>query len=365
MAEFTYDFESPDEHWEAGFEGGRSIVVSRLGPYMRVFPCPKRFSRRFWHQVHELPIHDWHITPEPLRLGAFCHISASLNLRFQPTLSYARDHLDHLPELDRHIRKHHGALLHDLIEREMQWMETDARWLEAGYAITERAIERGVHELLALRNIQSRCLCRIEAHFDAPAELDPATLTPWSRHRAIFDELLRRQRETSASLAREHAEELLAEQRQKLKREEELLELKCHEEAIRKQQLQREIERLRAELEAEETRMAEQRASEARQGEEQIRHAANLRKLEMESDLQDRYRRAAGMNDMEEHLKREIELLAMERQRLLLEDEVREVRLAKARGWVINAEKRFPIGEREGGNITNIFPAEPGKPEEE
>ncbi|QSA98028.1 hypothetical protein [Methylococcus sp. EFPC2] len=356
MVEYE-DFYAPDEHWDAGFEAGRSIVLSRLGPYLRVYARPARYVPRFWHRVHELPVYDWTIDPEPLRLGAFCRIGARLQIRFQPTLGYARAHLEALSELDRQIRENHAALLHDLVEQEMRWMETDAGWLESGCAGTERAIEQGVHELLALRSIQSRCRCQIEAQFDTEALADAAATNPWSRHRTVYEALRRRSHAEEAELARERAEQALAEQRAKLKREEELLEIKCHEEAIRRQQLQREIERLRAELEAEETKRNAERASEARQGEEQIRHMAQLRKLEMESDLQDRYRRAAGMDEMEEHLKREIELLAMERQRLMLEDEIREVRLAKARGWVINAEKRFPLGEREN-DASHVFPPE-------
>jgi hypothetical protein len=352
------DLQADDEIWEAGFEGGRSVVVSRLGPWLRVSPRPQRHSRRFWQQIHELPIRDWRIVLEPLRLGSFCQIAASLNIRFQPTLRYARAHPEHLPELDQHIRASHEALLKDVAEQHLRILESDTRWLEHGYTDVERAIARDVNESLAVRDIQCRSRCHVEARFDLPAEPDPRSTAPWSRHRAIYLELLRRQHESEAAFDHAQAERSLAEQRRKLQRERELLELAQQREELRKRQLEREIERLRAELAAEETRLADQRASEARLSEEQIRHTARLRELERESDLQENTRRAAGMDDMESHLKREIELLALERQRLLLEDEVRETRLAKARGWVINAKKRFPLGEGANPPPLHIPPAE-------
>lgn len=168
---------------------------------------------------------------------------------------------------------------------------------------------------------------------------------PWSRHRTVYLEVLRRQRETVEQAQREAYEQTLAEQRRKLEQEEELFALARREEALRKTRLEREIERLRSDLNTEEILQSEQRNSETRLREEQIRHTARLRELEMDADLNEKTRRAQSMDDMEDHIKREIELLAMERQRLLLEEEVREVKVAKAKGWVINAKKRFPLGE--------------------
>jgi L-ribulose-5-phosphate 3-epimerase UlaE len=90
---------------------------------------------------------------------------------------------------------------------------------------------------------------------------------------------------------------------------------------------------------------------------------ANLRKLEMEADVDEKNRRAQTMDDMDAHLRREIELLAMERQRLLLEEEIREVKVAKAKGWVINAKRRFPLGggakEEPTDGIELVKPADP------
>ncbi|HUL13147.1 MAG TPA: hypothetical protein VLU73_13380 [Methylococcaceae bacterium] len=334
-----------DDHWEAGFEGDRRIVVSRLGPFVRVFPRPKHLVPRFYHNVHELGIQDWALPIEPIKLGSFCTIGASITIRFQPTLRYAREHLEFLPKLHSHIKASHEALLKDAVEQELRKMERDASWLQEGYAHIEKNIECAMNELLAIRNIQCRARCLIEPSFTEIDESDTEALAPWSRHKTIYLALLRRKREASQRIHLETTEQLAKEQRLRLEREAKLLELMRQENELLKARRAEEIAKIQAELTAEETRLAEQRHSEARLREEQIRHDARLREMEMDADFQEKDRRAQTMDDMENHLKREIELLAMERQRLLLEQEVREVKVARAKGWIINAKKRFPLGE--------------------
>jgi len=339
------NFLAQDADWEAGFEGDRRIVVSRLGPFVRMFPRPKHLIRRFYHSIYELGIQDWNIAMEPLKLGSFCTIAASIHIRFQPTLQYAREHLEFLPKLHLQIKTSHETLLKDSAEQELRKMERDPRWLEEGCAHIEKSIESTTNELLAIRNIQCRTRCLIEPSFAEVNELDTEALAPWSRHKAIYLELLRRSREASERIHLETSEQMVKEHRLMLDREERLLELMRQKNELLKTKRAEEIAQIQAELAAEETRLAEQRNSERRLREEQIRHDSHLREMEIDADFQETNRRARTMDDMENHIKREIELLAMERQRLLLEEEVREVKLAKARGWVINAKKRFPLGE--------------------
>lgn len=343
MDEDSFLFQDAD--WEAGFEGDRRVVVSRLGPFVRMFPRPKHLVRRFYHSVYELGIQDWSIVMEPLRMGSFCTIAVSIHIRFQPTLQYAREHLEFLPKLHLQIKTSHEPLLKDAAEQVLRKMERDPRWLEEGCTPIEKNIESTTNELLAIRNIQCRTRCLIEPSLAEVNELDAGALAPWSRHKAIYVELLRRNREASQRIHLETSEQMVEEHRLMLEREERLLELMHQKNELLKTKRAEEIAQLQAELTAEETRLAEQRNSEKRLREEQIRHDAHLREMEIDADFQETNRRARTMDDMEHHIKREIELLAMERQRLLLEEEVREVKLAKARGWVINAKKRFALGE--------------------
>ena len=352
---------SQDDCWEAGFESDRRIVVSRLGPFVWVFRRPEHFIRRFYHSIYELGIMDWSIPLKPLRLGSICAIEVSLDIRFQPTLRYAREQLESLPALDLQIKTTHEALIKDRVDQELRIMESDTSWVETGYAHIEKQIERTVNELLVMRNIQCRARCLIEPSFAELDELAAEAISPWSRHKAIYLELLRRKRELSERIQQEHSEQAEEEHRLRLEREARRLQLMRQEEELIKARQAQEIARIQAELATEEARLTEQLNSEARQREEQIRHTARLREMEREVDFQEKHRRAQTVDDMENHLRREIELLAMERQRLLLEEEVREVKVAKAKGWIINAKKRFPLGENKTASQEAELPEPPAE----
>jgi hypothetical protein len=333
-----------DLHWEAGFEGDRRVVVSRLGPFRRVFARPKGYSKRFYHDVHELAIEDWRLPLETPSLGPLCTLDAGLTIRFQPTLKFAQEHLDRIGDLGSLIRTSYQTLLQDAAELELRALES-AEWLERGHTELERRVENIVHELLAIRDIQSRCRCRIETRFAPPDALEQHAASTDSKHNGIVLELLRRRRETAERMARETYRQQVLEHQLKLEHEETMLELLRKEADVRRLKLERETEQVRADLAADETRYSEQIDSEIRLREERIKHEARLRQMELEADLREKSLRAEAINDVETHLRREIELLAMERQRLALEEEIHDVKVARSRGWVIGAKRRFPLGD--------------------
>jgi hypothetical protein len=340
-----YSASREPQPWEAGFEGDRRVVVSRLGPFRRVFVRSRGYSKRFYHRVYELAIEDWQIPLETPWLGPLCTLEATLSVRFQATLKFAREHLDHIDDLGGHIKASYQTLLRDAAEQELRALESTA-WLDEDHADLERRIENIVHELLAIRDIQSRCRCRIETRFASPDSLDEqAGTTTDAKHHGIVLELLKRRRGTAERLARENYERQALEQRIKLEHEERMLELLRREAELRRLKQEQETEQVRAELSAEETRYSEQIDSEIRLREERIRHEARLRQMELEADLREKNLRAEAISDVETHLRREIELLAMERQRLALEEEIHEAKVARSRGWVIGAKRKFPLGE--------------------
>ncbi|MGZ8218759.1 hypothetical protein [Methylomagnum sp.] len=343
------DFFPPqeDERWEAGFEGDRRVVLSRLGPFKRVFARPRRYSQRFYHQVYSLAIEDWLIPLETPRLGPLCTLEASLSIRFQPTLKFAQEHLDHIGDLGGHIRASYRTLLQDAAEQELRALET-TDWLAEGHADVAQRIENIAHELLALRDIQSRARCRVETRFANPENLDELASTADSKHTGLVLELLRRRRETTERLARENYERQALEQQLKLEHEARMLELLNKEAELRRMKQRQETEQVRMELAADETRYSEQIDSEIRLREERIRHEARLRQMELEADLREKSLRAEALTDVEHHLRREIELLAMERQRLALEEEIHDVKVARSRGWGITNKRRLPL-EDQGG----------------
>jgi hypothetical protein len=344
MDECSPSLEEP--YWEAGFEGDRRVVVSRLGPFRRIFPHPKRYAKRFYQQVYELAIDDWHIPLEAPPLGPFCTVEAVLAIRFQPTFKFAREHLDCIDDLSGYIKTGYQVLLQDAAEQELRAVES-AEWLEQGQTRLERRIENIVHELLAIRDIQSRARCRIETRFASPQQWDDSAAMADTRHNGIALELLKRRRETAERLAREHYEREINDHRLKLEHEERLLELLKREAELRYLKQKQETEQAREEVAADETRQTERVDSEIRLREERIRQEARLRQMELEAELAEKSLRAEALGDVEHYLRREIELLAMERQRLALEEEIHDVKVARARGWVINARRRFPLGEDE------------------
>jgi hypothetical protein len=341
-----YGAASAAPQWEAGFEGDRRIVVARLGPYMRVFSRPKRYAKRFYHRVYELSIEDWPIPLEPLRLGPLCTIEARLSLRFQPTLKFAREHLDRIDDLGGYIRSTYLTLLQDSAEQELRELQP-TEGLERDCVAVERRIEDFVHELLAMREIQCRARCVIEVAFADPDSLDERTATADPKHREVYLELLRRRREATERLAREHYEQQLHEQRLKLEHEERKLDLLRKEADLRRQRQEQETEQVRLDLTADEVRYSEQIDSEIRLREERIRHEARLRQMELEADLAEKNLRAEALTDVERHLRREIELLALERQRLMLEEDIHDVKVARAKGWTVGSKRRPLAGDSE------------------
>ncbi len=330
--------------WEAGFDGDRALVISQLGFFHRVFPKPPQYRRRFHHRVVPLAIEQWTLSTARRELAPGCVIDVTVTLRFQPTIRYARANLDHLAELADHIRRTHEALLLDTVEQELAALG-DPRWLNEGCGRIERSVETAVHELLALRDIQSRAQCRLQPDLSglSQAPMDERAANP--RFRALHTELLRRQALLAEEIERQRHEQERRQRELRLALDEARLELAAREEELQRRHKEQELEQLRAQLEAEERRLEEQRLSDARIREEQIRQEARLRDLEIEIDQQEQERRAQVMEETEGRLTREIELLALERQRLLLEEEIRDIKLSKAKGWIINAKRRFALGK--------------------
>lgn len=341
------DWDPPHDEppWIAGFEGDRRLVLARLGPYRRLFPRPRHYVKRFHHRVYDLVIEDWDVPLEPPSLGALCTVSARLAIRFQPTLAFAREHVDHLDQLGEHIRRQYQPLLKDAAEEELRQLES-VSWLDSGHARLERTIENLVQELLAVRDIQSRCRCLIEATFadvdDAALNDDIASADP--ARNSIALQILRRRRDTLERVARERQEQQLLERRLRLEQQANIVDLLKQETAIIREQQQEQLLQTREELLGGESRELEKINSEIRIKRERIRHESELKRQELQTSLADKNQHAASYQEVHDHLQREIELLAMERQRLALEEEIHKTRLARARGWVLGVKKRFTLG---------------------
>lgn len=266
--------------WDAGFEGGRYIVFSRLGPFSRVFERPPTFKRQFWHRVYPLAIRDWTVSLTPLHLGQLCVVEAELLIRYQPTLRYVREHLEFLDDLNAHLESSLHALLQDLAEQELKRMQTESAWLADGCDALASAIADLINEVLLLRGIRCRSQCRINPRFAAIDSVDLDALPPWLQQQAIYEDFLRRRRAAKERILNEQTEEVAAARQLLMAREAKLLELARAEEAQRLIRRQHELAILQAELNAEETRLHQQRLSESRRHEADASHQAELLHLQ-------------------------------------------------------------------------------------
>ena len=266
-----------EDAWDAGFEGGRYAVHSRLWPFPRVFLRPPEFRKHPWHDVHELAIRDWHIPLAPLDLGQLCVVEAELSIRYQPTLRYAREHLEFLADLNSQLEASLLALLKDVAEQEIKRMENDSAWLEDGCATIEKNTAALVNEVLLMRGVHCRSRCRVEPRFAAVDSIDLEALPPWPRHQAVYEDFLRRRRAAKERIIKEQTEEEAAARRLLMEREAARLELARQEEAQRQARRAQEAESLQTELAAAEARLKERLDSEARQEEARLRLEAGLR----------------------------------------------------------------------------------------
>ena len=80
--------------WDPGFDAERRVVVSRLGPYYRLFERPQDFIPHFFHRVYSLPIDDWQLTTQTRLYGGFCTVTAELQIHFQATLKFVERNRD-------------------------------------------------------------------------------------------------------------------------------------------------------------------------------------------------------------------------------------------------------------------------------
>lgn len=315
---------SSSGEWDAGFEAGRRVVVSRLGPFLRVFPRPERYVRRFYHSLYDLTIEDWQIRAEKKILGGFCTLRASLTIRFQPTVRYLEENLDALPDLSEHIKTHYAGLLKDAFEQGLLQAD-DGAWVEQGLDRVEAGIETAVNETLVMQNIRCRSRCEIDPAFEKTSLEEEAKLTGDFRHELACLEIMRR----NYAFREKQNSELLRQER--LERE-----TRLHHESALFEQLRRdeqqhrvreeyETARLKAELEEQERREAERMKSEERRNIERIKLENKIKQMELAMQIEDRKLRHQATIEADELLRREIELLVLEKQRSSLGRQIKRV----------------------------------------
>lgn len=316
------DFHQDDE-WDAGFVAGSQAVVARLGPYRKIFLRPQNFRRRFFHKIYDLPIEDWQVTPLVRELGGVCQIKVNLTVRFQPSLVYVIAHPECLSDIGGFIRAQFEPVLLDEAELMLRELES-GEWMVNGCGPSERRLEYAVQVALAVHHVRCRCHCRIEAGFDSATSVEH--LTPAGlRLREHYLVLQRRQEDEAARRLRQRLEHEEEAQRLQLAHQAKLLELARANRELERQVEQHAAEELREKLAVEEARMRETMDSEARRQKERVRHEQEVKNLKLALEQEELQQRQSTLSDKDECVTRELELLFMEKQRLILQAEIRDL----------------------------------------
>ena len=162
----AHDESSTPELWEPIFEPDRYLVQVKIGPYWKLYLRAEGFVKRFYHKVYPLPVESWQINEQIKLYDGFCTFEATLDIRFQATLKYARNNMAILSDINAHIKTSYQDFLSNLIQKELFDL-SDGRWIQKGVAEIEKRICLAVSEMLILQNIQSQAVCRLKPSFGA------------------------------------------------------------------------------------------------------------------------------------------------------------------------------------------------------
>lgn len=263
------------------------------------------------------------MTPLARELGGVCQVQVNLTVRFQPTLAYVSAHPECLADVSRFIRTQFEPVLVDEAELMMRELES-GEWMLDGCGPWERRLEDAVQVALAVHHVRCRCHCRIDAGFDSATSVDH--LTPAGlRLREHYLVLQRRQEDEAARRLRQRLDHEEEARRLQLEHQEKLLELARANRELERRAEQQAAEELREKLEVEEARLRETMDSEARRQKEQLRYEHEVKKLKLAVEQEELQQRQSTLEDKDECVKRELELLFMEKQRLMLQAEIRDL----------------------------------------
>lgn len=275
--------DSGQQFWDPGFDAERRVVISKLGPYHKLFERPQNFIPWFFHHVYPLPIEDWDLTIKTRLYGGFCTLTTELQIRFQSTLKYIERNVDALPEVNRQIKSSYESVIKDIVNAELSHLK-DGLWVQTGLAEMERQIESVINETLILKYLQCRAICQLIPAF---AELtDDEKLDGRFTQEAVYLNVMQknfefREKQTQELFRQEEELELL-----RLEHKQKQLETINKEDAIQRQKHTLEAEAVKRQLEEQEAQRIEQYAIEMRLHQEKTKHEMQLKEIELAAEMQ-------------------------------------------------------------------------------
>ena len=269
--------------WDPGFDAERRVVVSKLGPYHKLFERPQNYIPRFFHRVYSLPIGEWHLTTKTRLYGGFCAMTTELQIHFQSTLKYIERNIDSLPEVNRHIKTSYESVIKDIVNAELSHLK-DGSWVQTGLSEMERQVESVINETLILRHIQCRAICVLNPAFEELTgdEKIDGRFTQESIYLNVMQKNFEFREKQNQELFRQEEElEFL-----RLEHKQKLLETINQEDEIQRQKQGLEAEAIKRQLEEQETQRIEQHIIEMRLQVEKTNHEMHLKEIELAAEMQ-------------------------------------------------------------------------------
>jgi len=288
--------------WEPGFDADRQLVVTKLGPYRKLYQRPDGFVKRFFQRIYPLPIEAWRLTSQTSLYGGFCSIDCRLEIRFQSTCKYAMANSDVLPDINHHIRSAYEGLIRDVITRELLNL-ADGRWIMEGLQDVEKSIANAVNEALMLRNIQCRTACVLQPTFLEPAETNG--LDARFAHKAVYLRVSQKNFQFREHQQQEKLRQEQALQLQQLEHQREQLEIRNQQAQMERLQQSQQAENSKQMLLEKEQQQTEQLAVEKRLYQASIEHERHLREIAKEAESQELIDQQAKQRALEKRLQEE------------------------------------------------------------
>jgi hypothetical protein len=164
------DLRAMDEQWDPGFDAERCVVFAKLGPYVKLFERPAKFSKRFYHTLYPLPIEAWPLHEHVSLYDGFCRIAVELTIRFQATVEYVSKNTAELGAINAHIKTVYDDSVRNIIQSTL-FNLNDARWVQTGLMKVEQTIALAVNELLLMHDLQAMSVCSLRPAFKEFPEL--------------------------------------------------------------------------------------------------------------------------------------------------------------------------------------------------
>lgn len=283
LAEISAEADSLSNTWDPGFDGGRQLVIAKLGPFQSTYLRPLQFNPRFYHRTFPLPVDEWRFNSQIKLYGDFCTVDALLTIRFQATIKYAQTNLEAFPNINQHIKSRCEGVIKDAVDQELYKL-ANGDWVEQGLSPVERRIEIQINETLMLQNVQCRALCEMLTTF---SELpDPNKLDSRFAHDDIYLKILKKNFETQEHQNKERLRQELVLEQQRLERQQRLIDQYNQEQSLHRIEQEQAALNLKRRLEEQERQLNEQFLIEERVHREQVYHEQNLKRMEQEAAAQ-------------------------------------------------------------------------------